>query len=136
MITLIFDKGVVVMSMPRPDEDSKAFFATVIPVDPRIITKPMFGNIASFINGNMFTGLFGNQIFVRLPENDRFRLLEEEGTSEFSPMPGRAMKEYVTLPDIWRKEPDKIQEWLQKSLSWVGEMPEKVPAKKKASKKK
>lgn len=122
------------MSMPRPDEESKAFFASVIPVDPRITIKPMFGNIGSFINGNMFSGLFGNQIFVRLPENERLRLLEEDGASEFSPMPGRAMKEYVTLPDHWRQEPDKICEWIERSLSWVGEMPEKV-AKKKAKQK-
>jgi TfoX/Sxy family transcriptional regulator of competence genes len=118
------------MSMPRPDEESKAFFASVIPVDPRITIKPMFGNIGSFINGNMFSGLFGNQIFVRLPENERFLLLEEEGTSEFSPMPGRAMKEYVTIPEQWRQEPDKIRDWIERSLSWVKEMPEKKSKKK------
>jgi TfoX/Sxy family transcriptional regulator of competence genes len=118
------------MSMPRPDEESKAFFASVIPVDPRITIKPMFGNIGSFINGNMFSGLFGNQIFVRLPENERILLLEEEGASEFSPMPGRAMKEYVTIPEQWRQEPDKIRDWIERSLSWVGEMPEKESKKK------
>jgi TfoX/Sxy family transcriptional regulator of competence genes len=64
------------MSMPRPDEESKAFFASVIPVEPRITIKPMFGNIGSFFNGNMFAGLFGQLIFVRLPETDRSRLLE------------------------------------------------------------
>ncbi|HLO12439.1 MAG TPA: TfoX/Sxy family protein [Pseudoneobacillus sp.] len=118
------------MSMPRPDEESKAFFASVVPVDPRITIKPMFGNIGSFINGNMFGGLFGNQIFVRLPENERLLLLEEEGASEFSPMPGRAMKEYVTLPEKWRNETEMIHEWIQKSLDWVGAMPEKLPGKK------
>jgi TfoX/Sxy family transcriptional regulator of competence genes len=122
------------MSMPRPDDESKVFFASVIPVDPRITIKPMFGNIGSFINGNMFSGLFGNQIFVRLPENERILLLEEEGASEFSPMPGRAMKEYVTIPEQWRQEPDKIRKWMERSLSWVGEMPVKV-SKKKAKQK-
>jgi TfoX/Sxy family transcriptional regulator of competence genes len=117
------------MSMPKPDAESKTFFASVIPVDPRITIKPMFGNIGSFINGNMFSGLFGNKIFVRLPENERILLLEE-GASEFSPMPGRAMKEYVTIPEQWRQEPDKIREWIERSLSWVGEMPVKVSKKK------
>jgi TfoX/Sxy family transcriptional regulator of competence genes len=118
------------MSMPRPDEESKAFFASVIPVEPRITIKPMFGNIGSFINGNMFAGLFGQQIFVRLPETDRSRLMEEEGAAEFSPMPGRAMKEYVTFPAQWRNEPEKIKEWINLSLTWVGEMPIKEPKKK------
>jgi TfoX/Sxy family transcriptional regulator of competence genes len=118
------------MSMPRPDEESKAFFSAIIPVDPRITIKPMFGNIGSFINGNMFSGLFGNQIFVRLPENERLRLMKEEGASEFSPMPGRAMKEYVTIPKQWREEPEKIHEWIHLSLKWVGEMPVKESKKK------
>lgn len=124
-------KGEIFMSMPRPDEESKAFFAAVIPVNPRITIKPMFGNIGSFINGNMFSGLFGNQIFVRLPEEERLRLLKKEGASEFSPMPGRAMKEYITLPERWRQEPDKIREWIELSIAWVGEMPEKVSKKTK-----
>lgn len=119
------------MSMPRPDEESKAFFSSVLPIDPRITIKPMFGNIGSFINGNMFSGLFGNQIFVRLPENERIRLLKEEGATEFSPMPGRAMKEYVTVPLQWRQEPDKIREWINLSVAWVEGMPQKEPKKKK-----
>ncbi|MFY4777444.1 TfoX/Sxy family protein [Metabacillus sp. RGM 3146] len=119
------------MPMPKPDEESKAFFASVIPIDPRIKIKPMFGNIGSFFNGNMFAGLFGSTVFVRLPENNRLRLLEIEGAAEFSPMPGRPMKEYVTFPEKWRHEPEKIQEWIQRSLQWVETMPEKVSAKKK-----
>jgi TfoX/Sxy family transcriptional regulator of competence genes len=121
------------MPMPKPDEETKSFFASVIPVEPRITIKPMFGNLAGFINGNMFTGLFGTKIFVRLPENDRHRLLEEEGAAEFSPMPGRPMKEYVTFPDEWRNEPDKMREWIQHSIEWVETMQEKVPSKKKKS---
>ncbi|WP_342043449.1 TfoX/Sxy family protein [Bacillus sp. OTU2372] len=104
------------MSMPNPDEESKVFFSSVIPVDPLIKIKPMFGNIASFLNGNMFAGLFGSTIFVRLPENDRLRLLEEEGAAEFSPMPSRTLKEYVAFPEEWRHEPEKIQEWIQRSI--------------------
>lgn len=124
------------MSLSRPDQEDKEFFAEVIPGDPRIQVRPMFGNLAGFINGNMFTGLFGRQIFVRLPEADRARLLAEEGASEFSPMPGRPMKEYVALPDKWRQEPEKISSWIGQSLAWVETMPEKVPAKKKSKKEK
>ncbi|SFA85995.1 MULTISPECIES: TfoX/Sxy family protein [unclassified Bacillus (in: firmicutes)] len=120
------------MTMPRPNDESKEFFASVIPVEPRVTVKPMFGNLASFMNGNMFAGLFGNQIFVRLPENDRLLLLEEDGAVEFSPMPGRKMKEYVVLPEQWRNHPDLVKEWLNKSLSWVETLPVKVPKKKKS----
>lgn len=124
------------MSMPRPDEEMKQFFAAVMPSDPHIHIRPMFGNLAGFMNGNMFVGLYGQQIFIRLPEDERTRLVEQEGASLFSPMPGKPMKEYVTLPEQWRETPDTITAWIEQSLQWVAAMPEKIPAKKKTSTKK
>jgi TfoX/Sxy family transcriptional regulator of competence genes len=124
------------MSMPRTDDKMKQFFAAVMPGDPHIHIHPMFGNLAGFINGNMFVGLYGQQIFVRLPEDERTRLMEQEGAALFSPMPGKPMKEYVTLPEEWRDEPGKITAWIEQSLQWAGAMPEKVPAKKPTAKKK
>lgn len=70
-----------------------------MPGDPHIHVRPMFGNLAGFINGNMFAGLFGQQIFIRLPEDERSRLIEQEEASLFSPMPDKPMKEYVILPE-------------------------------------
>ncbi|WP_314586518.1 hypothetical protein [Paenibacillus terrigena] len=46
-------------------------------------------------------------------------------------MPGKPMKGYIALPEQWRQDPDKIREWITQSLSWVGALPEKLPAKKK-----
>lgn len=122
------------MAFARPDEESKAFLASVLPVDPRVTTKPMFGNLGSFIKGNMFAGLYGQQVFIRLPDTDRLRLIEEEGATEFSPMPGKPMKEYVAIPEKWRQNPEAVREWMNRSLEWVEAMPEKLPAKKKAKK--
>ncbi|MCY9697411.1 hypothetical protein [Paenibacillus alginolyticus] len=51
-------------------------------------------------------------------------------------MPGKPMKEYVTIPEQWHEAPDTITAWIEKSLQWVAAMPEKVPAKKKPSTKK
>ena len=119
------------MPFPRPDETSKAFFESILPDDPRIQVRPMFGNFAAFVNGNMFVGLFGSDVFVRLSEADRALLLQEEGTSIPEPMPGRLMKEYVTIPTAWRQESDRASGWVIRSLQWVGEMPEKKGKKRK-----
>ena len=81
------------MSMPRPDEASRAFFESIVPDDPRVQVRPMFGNSAAFLNGNMFIGLFGSELFVRLSDEDRAELLQEEGASLLEPMKGRPMKE-------------------------------------------
>jgi TfoX/Sxy family transcriptional regulator of competence genes len=83
------------MSMPKPDEASLAWFQSLVPDDPDVKVRPMFGNKAAFVNGNMFLALFGPQVAVRLPEEARQELLGQNGASPFEPMPGRAMKEYV-----------------------------------------
>ena len=41
------------------------------------------------------------------------------------------MKEYVTLPQVWRDEPDRCRDWVARSVAWVAEMPEKKPKKKR-----
>src|SRR5712691_13008330 len=108
------------MTMPKPDEASKAYFESLVPDDPRVQSRPMFGNRAAFVNGNMFLALFGSQVAVRLSDQDRAELLEQPGTSAFEPMPGRAMKEYVVLPETWRKQRKKAEGWAERSFAWAG----------------
>ena len=50
------------MQVPKASDDAKALFASVVPDDPRVVVKPMFGNLGAFVNGNMFAGLFGDRI--------------------------------------------------------------------------
>ena len=54
------------MQMPKPTEADKDRFRSLVPDDPRIEVKPMFGNLGAFVNGNMFAGLFGPDIGVKL----------------------------------------------------------------------
>ena len=61
----------------------------------------MFGNLGAFVNGNMFMGLFGTDIGLKLPEADRTRLLAEPEAGPFGP-PERPMRGYVTLPAAGR----------------------------------
>src|SRR5205809_4800703 len=89
-------------AMPRPDEETKAFFRSVVPEEPDVQVRPMFGNLAAFVNGNMFTGLFGADVFVRVSGEDQDELVAVGGGS-FEPMPGRPMTGYTTLPDAWRR---------------------------------
>ena len=87
------------MPFPRPDDDSIAFFRSIVPDDDRVQVRPMFGHLGAFVNGNMFIGIFGSDVFVRLMEEDRTELLAEDGASTPEPMPGRRMREYVTIPE-------------------------------------
>jgi TfoX/Sxy family transcriptional regulator of competence genes len=85
----------------------------------------MFGNISAFVNGNMFSGLFGNDIFVRLSDKNRQELLEEKGASLLEPMNGKPMKEYVVVPSAWKNKPETIRLWLSRSLDWTSSLPPK-----------
>lgn len=113
------------MKMPKPDEESKAYFRSLVPDDPRVEVKPMFGNLAAFVNRNMFLALFGSTIAVRLSEQGQLELLKVEGTARFEPMPGRPMKDYVTLPESWRNQRAKAESWVERSLNHAAALPPK-----------
>jgi TfoX/Sxy family transcriptional regulator of competence genes len=123
------------MPMPKADSAARQFLDTLLPDDPRITVRPMFGNVAAFVNGNMFAGVFGAALFVRLPETEREELLSVPGAAEFAPMPGRPMQEYATLPESWRGEPETARAWLLRSLEWAAALPpkEKKPPKKRGA---
>jgi TfoX/Sxy family transcriptional regulator of competence genes len=85
----------------------------------------MFGNLSAFVNGNLFSGVFGEDIFVRLFEDQQKELYKNKDATAFAPMAGRPMKEYVVLPREWTKHPDKAKLWVNRSMEWTGKMPEK-----------
>ena len=113
------------MKIPSSDKETGALLDSVLPSDPRVKVRSMFGNEAAFVNGNLFAGLYGKDIFVRLPEESRKELLREKGASLFEPMRGRTMKEYVVIPSSWRRRPETVKSWVSRSLEWVGTMPSK-----------
>lgn len=116
------------MKIPKPSEADKDYFRSLVPDDPTVEVKPMFGNIAGFVNGNMFMGLFGQQVGVRLGPADREALRGEVGSGDFGPAE-RPMKEYVALPEAWRSHPAASEPWIHKALAHTASMPPK--AKKK-----
>lgn len=122
------------MKMPKPSEQAKAAFLKLVPPDPNVTTRPMFGNLAVFVNGNMFCGLFGEDLFVRVSDDDQAKVRKQGGRA-FEPMPGRAMTGYVVVPAGWQKKPDATRAWIVTALSWCRTLPvkDKTKAKKPAS---
>lgn len=118
-------------AMPRSTADDTAAFLRLVPKAPTVTTRPMFGNMAAFVNGNMFAGLFGDQLFVRLPDPERDRV-KEEGGKDFEPMPGRAMTGYVCLAPGWKSRTVPARTWMGRALEATGKLPAKTAAAKKA----
>jgi len=113
-------------SMPKSGEKETSAFKALLPKDPAVTSRPMFGNIAAFVNGNMFTGLFGEDLFVRLSDEEQARVLREGGKA-FEPMPGHAMKGYVCVASTWQRDPVKTRAWVGRSLDWSRKLPAKKP---------
>jgi TfoX/Sxy family transcriptional regulator of competence genes len=119
------------VEIPKPTEADKDYFRSLLPDDPRVEIKPMFGNLGAFVNGNMFAGLFGSDVGVRLGEADLARLSEEKGAGPFGPAE-RPMGGYLSLPAAWRSGPDKGSAWVGRALEHVASLPPKKPKPKKA----
>lgn len=118
------------MQIPKPSDEDKDYFRSIVPDDPRVEVKPMFGNVAAFVNGNMFMGLFGPAVGVRLSEADRDELAVVDGADTFGP-PERPMKEYVSMPQTWRQDQASTDEWIGRALDHTAAMPPKVKKTKK-----
>jgi TfoX/Sxy family transcriptional regulator of competence genes len=89
--------------------------------------RKMFGGLTLFLNGNMFAGIHGAKIVLRMSEQDRTEAQAGSGAVPFEPMPGRVMKEYVVVPESVWSHPDTLEQWLSKSIDHVGALPPKVP---------
>jgi len=123
------------MKIPGAEKKLELFFRSVVPDEASITIRPMFGNLAAFVNGNMFSGLYGDALFLRLSGEGRTDLLSEKGAKVFEPMKGRPMKDYVCVPQEWLGSAGRITPWILKSLAWSSTLPPKEKAKKRGAKK-
>ena len=94
--------------------------------------RQMFGFPCAFEHGQMFAGLFGDGLFVRLGEEERLALLALPGAAPFSPM-GRASKHYVVLPPSMLEDEEAVKGWMRRSRAYAQTLPPK--AKKARAKK-
>ena len=122
------------MKMPKPSEQAKAAFTKLVSGDPAVTLRPMFGNLAAFVNGNMFAGLFGDGLFVRLPDSEAQPIMRAGG-EPFEPVAGRAMTGYVMIPADWQKRTAYARGHVARALELTRAMPGKAAKKPSAAKK-
>jgi TfoX/Sxy family transcriptional regulator of competence genes len=113
-----------------------ARFGRAIEPLPDVQPRKMFGYPAAFVNGNMFSSLFGRSMILRLSEEDRAVCTRQFGARLFEPMPGRPMREYVEVPEKILESPARLDTWLRKARDHAAALPPKVakPAKRRVGK--
>jgi len=92
---------------------------------PDVTLRKMFGYPCAWIAGNMLTGLFAEDWWVRVSEPDREALLALPGAHQFEVMPGKAMGRYVVLPpDVVTSDAD-LDAWLERAIAFTRTVPPK-----------
>jgi TfoX/Sxy family transcriptional regulator of competence genes len=116
------------MQVPRPTDADKERFRALVPSEANVEVKPMFGNLGAFVNGNMFMGLFGSDIGLKLSPADQ-QLVRAAGGGDYGPAE-RPMGGFVSLPAS--AQPEQLNEWIAAALGYVGRMPPKQPKTRKS----
>ena len=97
--------------------------------------RVMFGAPCYFLNGNMYAGVYGDSVFVRVSPADRQEALASgEGAAVLEPVPRRVMKDYVMVPPSALTDAESLRSWLGRAFTYVSTVPPKEPAPRRARK--
>ncbi len=92
---------------------------------PDVVRRKLFGYPAAWVGGNMATGLFASEWWVRVSEPDREILLARPGAHPFQVMPGRDMGRYVVLPSEVIDDERALDDWVARALAFTRSLPPK-----------
>jgi len=94
----------------------------------RVEKKVMFGAPVYTVNRKMFTGVHASNIFLRLSEADRQKIIfAYDEAAPFEPVSGHVMKEYVAVPPSFYEDRDAFQAWLRRAYEFTAVLQPKEP---------
>lgn len=109
----------------KPPQGLVDLFHDSLPRDGRVTLRRIFGLPCASVNGNIAVGVFQDGVFARLPP-ETWAHLEREGATPFEPMPGRASKTYLMLPDEVLADEGRLGELLAEAVGFTDSLPAKV----------
>ena len=117
------------MQMPKHSDEAKAYFRSLVTEAPGVTVKPMFGSLGAFVIGNMYAGLFGDDVGVKLDDAGVEELKALPGSGPFGPAE-RPMNGWLSLPaDL---SDDERSQWTDRARDYIATLPPKVKKPKKA----
>jgi TfoX/Sxy family transcriptional regulator of competence genes len=100
-------------------------FAAVFPARDGAEKRQMFGYPCGFVNGNMFAGLFAEDLFLRLDDKQQ-KDLGALGGHPLTPMGNRPMKGYLCVPPGMQADRATLKRWIDRALAHTASLPPKV----------
>jgi hypothetical protein len=118
------------MQMPKHTDEAKEHFRSLVRPGPGVEVRPMFGSIGAFVNGNMFAGLFGEDLGVKLDAAGLEELAALPGTKPFGPE-NRPMGGWLSLPADLGDEASAA--WVDRAREHISTLPPKARKPRAAS---
>jgi len=89
-----------------------------------ISERKMFGGIAFMVAGNMACGVMGEDLIVRLGDEEAAKALAEEGVRPFD-FTGRPMKTTVYVSPERTADDAGLSEWVEAGADYAASLPPK-----------
>lgn len=106
------------------DQDLAGRIRSLLPEDPGITEREMFGGIGFMVHGNMLGGVIDGDMIVRVGPEGYEQTLTKEGVGPFD-MTGRPMRGWVQVEGAALEEKGDLEEWVQRGLQFASNLPQK-----------
>ena len=91
---------------------------------PEISERKMFGGIAFMVAGNMACGVLGEDLIVRLGEDESEKALAEDGVRPFD-FTGKPMKNIVYVSPERTTDDAGLADWVETGADFAASLPPK-----------
>jgi TfoX/Sxy family transcriptional regulator of competence genes len=91
---------------------------------PGLVEKKMFGGVSYIVNGNMACGVIGEQLIVRMSQDEYTDALKQPHAHVFD-MTGRAMKGWISIDAAGLEREKDLKSWVELGLNFAQSLPPK-----------
>jgi hypothetical protein len=113
------------MAWQKPTPEMIKCFDDMLPKDPAVERRVMFGCPTGFANGNLFLGLHENRFILRLSEEDRASFIRDFAAKAFEPMPGRVSRDTLVVPETLGGQTELLRDWCERAFRHALTLPPK-----------
>ena len=106
------------------DEELAERVREVLAARSEVSERKMFGGIAFMVTGNMACGVLGEDLIVRLGDEEAKKALNEEGVRPFD-FTGRPMKTTVYVSPERTRDDGGLAEWVDAGADHAASLPAK-----------
>jgi hypothetical protein len=106
------------------DEHLEERIRALLPDEPGITSKKMFGGLAFMLDGNMAVGVSNDELMVRVDPDSFDDLVAGSDVRPFE-MGGRGMKGWILAGGEAIAEEQDLERWIDIGMGYAGSLPPK-----------